>query len=107
MAGGGDIVLATLCAGLLIGFVAEWWGARRDEPAAIFAISAAIPMVPGTYMYKAVQGLLGIATLPQGADGAQLLISAGVSGITAGMIVIALAFGVAAPMLLWPRTAHQ
>jgi uncharacterized membrane protein YjjB (DUF3815 family) len=107
MVGGGDIVLGTLCAGLLIGFFAEWWGARRDEPGAIFAVSAAIPMVPGTYMYKAVQGLLGMATLPHGADGTQLLVSAGVSGITACMIVIALAFGVAAPMLLWPRTAHH
>ncbi|WP_028450142.1 MULTISPECIES: threonine/serine exporter family protein [Chitinibacter] len=104
---GGDIVLGTLCAGLLIGIVAEWWGSRQDQPGAIFAVSAAIPMVPGTYMYKAVQGLLGIATLPHGADGTQLLVSAGVSGVTAAMIVIALAFGVAAPMLLWPRTAQH
>ncbi|QLG88944.1 threonine/serine exporter family protein [Chitinibacter bivalviorum] len=101
---GGDIVLATLCAALLIGLVAEWWGARHNEPSAIYAVSAAIPMVPGTYMYKAVQGLLGLARLPHGADGSQLLVAAGVSGITACMVVIALAFGVAAPLLLWPKS---
>jgi uncharacterized membrane protein YjjB (DUF3815 family) len=99
----GDIVLGTLLAAILIGLIAEWWSARRNEPAVIYAISAAIPMVPGTYMYKAVQALLGIATLPAGDSGQALLVAAGVSGVKAGMIVLALAFGIAAPILLWPK----
>lgn len=99
----GDIVFATLVAAILIGLIAEWWSARRNEPAIIYAISAAIPMVPGTYMYKAVQALLGIATLPTGDSGEALLIAAGVSGVKAVMIVLALAFGIAAPILLWPK----
>lgn len=99
----GDIVLGTLVAAILIGLIAEWWSARRNEPAVIYAISAAIPMVPGTYMYKAVQALLGIATLPSGDSGQALLVAAGVSGVKAGMIVLALAFGIAAPILLSPQ----
>ena len=62
-----------------------------------------IPMVPGTFMYKAVQALLGIATLPVGESGQELLVAAGVSGVKAGMIVLALAFGIAAPLLLLPK----
>ncbi|MBM5572888.1 MULTISPECIES: threonine/serine exporter family protein [Deefgea] len=99
----GDIVLGTLVAAILIGLIAEWWSTRRNEPAIIYAISAAIPMVPGTYMYKAVQALLGIATLPVGESGQELLVAAGVSGVKAGMIVLALAFGIAAPLLLLPK----
>ena len=99
----GDIVLGTLVAAILIGLIAEWWSARRNEPAVIYAISAAIPMVPGTYMYKAVQALLGIATLPTGDTGQALLLAAGVSGVKAVMIVLALAFGIAAPILLSPQ----
>ena len=102
----GDIVFGTLVAAVLIGLIAEWWSARRSEPAVVYAISAAIPMVPGTYMYKAVQALLGIATLPAGDSGQALLIASGVSGVKAGMIVLALAFGIAAPILLWPQSAH-
>lgn len=103
MAMQGDIVLATLVAAILIGLIAEWWSTRRNEPAIIYAISAAIPMVPGTYMYQAVQALLGIANLPAGDTGHALLIAAGVSGVKAGMIVLALAFGIAAPLLLLPK----
>ncbi|MGL4996549.1 MAG: threonine/serine exporter family protein [Deefgea sp.] len=98
-----DIVLATLVAAILIGLIAEWWATRRNEPSIIYAISAAIPMVPGTYMYKAVQALLGIATLPGSDGGEALLVAAGVSGVKAGMIVLALAFGIAAPLLLLPK----
>jgi uncharacterized membrane protein YjjB (DUF3815 family) len=99
----GDIVLGTLVAAILIGLIAEWWSTRRNEPAIIYAISAAIPMVPGTYMYKAVQALLGLATLPASDNGQALLVAAGVSGVKAGMIVLALAFGIAAPLLLLPK----
>ncbi|MBM5574234.1 threonine/serine exporter family protein [Deefgea sp. CFH1-16] len=99
----GDIVFATLAAAILIGLIAEWWSTRRNEPAIIYAISAAIPMVPGTYMYKSVQALLGIASLPATETGQALLVTAGVSGVKAVMIVLALAFGIAAPLLLWPK----
>ena len=103
MAMNGDIVLGTLLAALLIGLLAEWWAGRRNEPAQIYAISAAIPMVPGTFMYKSVQALLGIATMPAGQNGQDLLVSAGVSGVKAVMIVVALAFGTGIAALLWPK----
>jgi uncharacterized membrane protein YjjB (DUF3815 family) len=99
----GDIVFGTLLATLLIGIVAELWADRHNQPGVIYAISAAIPMIPGKSMYQSVQALLGIATMAAEADGSALLISAGVHGVKAIMIVLALAFGIAAPLLLLPK----
>ena len=99
----GDIVFGTLIAAVLIGLFAELWADRHNQPGAIYAISAAIPMIPGKSMYQSVQAVLGIATLEAGQNGADLLITAGVSGVKGIMIVLALAFGIAAPLLLMPR----
>ncbi|UXY15918.1 threonine/serine exporter family protein [Chitiniphilus purpureus] len=103
---GCDIVLGTLVAALLIGFVAEWWGRRNRQASPVYAVCAAIPMVPGTPMYQAVQALLGIAGADSADVAGQYLISAGVSVVRASMILLALALGIAAPALLWPRRAR-
>lgn len=106
---GGDIVLGTLLGGVVIGIAAEWWAKRHHMIPTVYSISAAIPMVPGTFMYKAVQGLLGIATLsrlPAGMaqDSAQqLLTDASINAVKASMILMALAFGIAAPILFLPH----
>ncbi|KAF0813898.1 hypothetical protein IGB42_01577 [Andreprevotia sp. IGB-42] len=98
----GDLVLGTLAGAVVIGLLAELHARRRHEPGAIYAISAAIPLVPGKSMYESVQAMLGIAVLPANADGSALIAIAGVSAIKAAMILMALAFGIAAPMLLRP-----
>lgn len=99
---GGDIVLGTLFGAVLIGLTAEWWASRHRHIGAIYAISAAIPMVPGTYMYKAVQALLKISSVTQ-ANPETILVDAGTNAVKASMILMALAFGIAAPILLWPQ----
>ena len=106
---GGDIVLGTLLGGVVIGIAAEWWAKRHHMVPTVYSISAAIPMVPGTFMYKAIQSLLGIATmsgLPAGTSqesAQQLLMAASVSAVKASMILMALAFGIAAPILFLPH----
>lgn len=100
---GGDIVLGTLTGAVLIGLGAEWWASRHRHIGTIYAISAAIPMVPGTYMYKAVQALLKLSNLTAQADVEAILVDAGVNAVKGGMILMALAFGIAAPVLLWPQ----
>ncbi|MDR3409781.1 MAG: threonine/serine exporter family protein [Formivibrio sp.] len=103
---GGDIVLGTLFGGVVIGIAAEWWAKRHRMIPTVYSISAAIPMVPGTFMYKAVQGLLGIANiskLPAAQENAQLLLTdASINAVKASMILLALAFGIAAPILFLP-----
>lgn len=102
---GGDIVLGTLVGGVLIALAAAWWAVRHQMIPTVYSICAAIPMVPGTYMYKAVQALLGIANISKVSDtvAQQLLMDAGVNAVKAGMILMALVFGIAAPILFLPH----
>jgi len=100
---GGDIVLGTLIGAVAMGLGAEWWASRHRHIGTIYAISAAIPMVPGTYMYKAVQGLLQLSNLGAQANVEAILVDAGVNAVKGVMILMALAFGIAAPVLLWPQ----
>ena len=108
MVSGGDLVLGSLLGGLAIGVAAEWWGARHHMIPTVYSVSAAIPMVPGTLMYKAVQALLGVANLSSPLAGGnqdiaqQLLVDSGVNSVKAGMALMALAFGIAAPILFRP-----
>lgn len=102
---GGDLVLATLAGGVIIGIAAQWWAKRHEMIPTVYSISAAIPMVPGTFMYKAVQGLLGIANVSKLSEDAaqQLLTDASINAVKACMILMALAFGIAAPILFLPH----
>ncbi|SMC20455.1 Uncharacterized membrane protein YjjB, DUF3815 family [Andreprevotia lacus DSM 23236] len=99
----GDVVLGTLIAAVVIGLLADLWAGRQGDPPAIYAISAAIPLVPGKFMYESVQALLGIAVLPADGNGAALIATAGISAVKAAMILLALSFGIAAPLLLRPH----
>ncbi|WP_148713882.1 threonine/serine exporter family protein [Chitinolyticbacter meiyuanensis] len=103
---GSDIVLGTLLAALLIGICAEWWSRRARQAAPVYAVCAAIPMVPGTYMYKAVQALLQLATVTDASQAQPHLVDAGYNIVKAAMILLALAIGIAAPALLWPKKGH-
>jgi hypothetical protein len=54
-------------------------------------------------MYKAVQGLLQLSNLGAQANVEAILVDAGVNAVKGVMILMALAFGIAAPVLLWPQ----
>lgn len=105
---GGDLVLGSLFGGLLIGVLAEWLGKRNRMIPTVYSIGAAIPMVPGTLMYKAVQALLGVAKLSVPIAGSsqalaqQMLVDAGINSVKASLALMALAFGIAAPILFRP-----
>lgn len=106
---GGDIVLGTLIGGMVIGFAAKWWASRHRMIPTVYSICAAIPMVPGTPMYKAFQALLSIANLTKLPSDTvhnvaqQLLVDAGVNGVKACLILVALVFGIASPILFMPH----
>lgn len=103
VAQGGDLVAGTLLAAIVVGFCAQALARTTGHVSPIYAISAVIPMVPGTFMYRAVQAMLRIATLPAAVHGNALLEQAGVNAIRAGMILLAITIGIAAPRLVWPR----
>lgn len=101
MSGGMGMVSATLCAALLVGVLATILARRYGVSGTLFAVGPAIPLVPGSYAYKAVMGILMVAESPQLERGTELLLAAFDSGIKAVLTILFLSFGIALPGLMW------
>jgi uncharacterized membrane protein YjjB (DUF3815 family) len=101
MSGGMGIVLATLGAALLIGVLATILAERFAVSGALFAVSPAIPLVPGSYAYKAVMGLVMAANSPELEPHSELLLAAFDNGLKAMLTILFLSFGIALPGLVW------
>ena len=102
MSGGGmGIVLATLCAALLVGVLATILAQRFGVSGTLFAVGPAIPLVPGSYAYKAVMGLVMAANSPELEPGGELLLAAFDNGLKATLTILFLSFGIALPGLVW------
>lgn len=93
---------ATLAAATLVGFLSKALAHHLEMPALIFAITGAIPMVPGTFAYNTMLGLLRLAGAGPG-DGGPLLMEVAVSATKTALILGAIATGIAAPSLLFQR----
>ena len=100
MSGGMGMVSATLGAALLVGVLATILARRHEVSGTLFAVGPAIPLVPGSYAYKAVMGIVMAAELPPERS-AELLLVAFDSGIKAALTILFLSFGIALPDLLW------
>lgn len=98
---GMSVEIATLFGATLVGFAAFFMARRAQAPALIFGITGAIPMVPGWFAYRAMIGIISFSTNTP-AD-SQLLLSASNSAIKTGVILAAIAVGIAAPALLFER----
>ncbi len=93
---------ATLLAATVIGFMGVSLARRLQSPTAIFTVPAVIPMVPGTFAFRAMLGILEITNM--GVFGSTpVLVEAGVNGVKTGLILAALAGGIIAPRLLFRR----
>ncbi len=99
--GGAGIVLATLCAALLVGVLATILAQRFAVSGTLFAVAPAIPLVPGSYAYKAVMGLVMVANSPDLEHDSELLLAAFENGIKATLTILFLSFGIALPGLAW------
>ncbi len=96
------IVPSTLAGAVVIGFTAEYAGRYWHAPAVLFAVSGAIPMVPGSFAYRAMLGVIRISTATA-ETGMPILIDAGINFVATGLILAALAFGTAMPTLIFRR----
>ena len=99
--GGLGMVSATLCAALLIGVMATILAQRYGVSGTLFAVGPAIPLVPGSYAYKAVMGIVMVAESPQLERSTELLLTAFDNGIKAVLTILFLSFGIALPGLAW------
>jgi uncharacterized membrane protein YjjB (DUF3815 family) len=101
MSAGTGMVSATLFAALLIGVLAAILAQRFAVSATLFAVSPAIPLVPGTYAYKAVLGVVMFANSPELEPGGEVLLAAFDHGLKATLTIVFLSLGIALPGLVW------
>ena len=101
MTSGMGIVLATLGAALFIGVLATILAQRFTVSGTLFAVGPAIPLVPGSYAYKAVMGMVMAANAPEQEPHGELLLVAFDNGLKATLTILFLSFGIALPGLVW------
>ncbi len=99
---GMSIVPATLAGAVVIGFFSEYCSRRWHAPPMLFTVSGAIPMVPGSFAYRAMLSMIRITTADP-SNGVSIMVDAGINFATTGLILAALALGIVAPQLLFRR----
>ena len=100
-----DLIAGTLIGALAMGFLAQVFARHFRAPAVALAFPGVVAMVPGAYAFRAVLGILQIA---QGAATSGTVIETMSLLATAGLMVGAIAVGIAAPALLIPpRTSGR
>jgi uncharacterized membrane protein YjjB (DUF3815 family) len=99
---GVEIEIATLVGATIIGFMGVWMAWRWKMPSAVFTISASIALVPGSFAFRTMMGLLELAVSDPSVGGA-LLVEVSINAIKTGLILGAIAVGIALPALLFVR----
>ena len=97
---GGGIVLGSFLGAMLVGFLSINAAHYRHSPPFIFAIPAVIPMVPGAFAYRMMLGVIRLTSNLDHNAFLQLLEETVDNGLKAFFVLMSLALGVSAPMLL-------
>ncbi len=99
---GFSIEAATLVGATAVGFLGEFFSRRWDAPVPIFTVSGVIPLVPGSFAFSAMINLIQFADTGPTANTA-LFLEATYNFIKTALVLGAIAFGIAAPTLLFQR----
>lgn len=102
---GVSIEAATLGASVVLGFVGElcarWW----KLPGSVFMVTGSVLLVPGFFAFRAMMGIVQVATTPVSSFLLQSqLTEASVNIIKTGLILAAIAVGTSVPGLLFFRS---
>lgn len=96
---GFDLLAGTLIGALVVGFLAQAFARHFRAPAVALAFPGVVAMVPGVYAFRAVFGTLQIA----GSAASVATVNETLSLLaTVGLMVGAIAVGIAAPASLFP-----
>jgi uncharacterized membrane protein YjjB (DUF3815 family) len=95
------IVIASLAGAALVGILSVSAAHNKHAPPLVFSIPSVIPMIPGAFAYKMMLGFIKLSG-PVVLNGAyyQTLAETTSNGLKAVFILMALAAGVAIPMLI-------
>jgi uncharacterized membrane protein YjjB (DUF3815 family) len=88
---------ATFIASSCMGFLGLYWSRKYLIPRPVFTVASVIPMIPGSYAFTAMVGLVEINT-----GGYSLILMQAVmeNGLRTLFILTALSFGLALPSIL-------
>lgn len=101
------VILGTLIASIFVGFVSIAAAHSKHSPPFVFAIPAVIPMVPGSFAYHTMKGIIRLAYNQTPEDFLPLLNETVTNGFKTMFILLAIAVGVFAPMLLTARESAK
>ena len=94
---GGGIILASAAGAAGVGFasipVSHW----RHVPPIVISIPSVIPLIPGSYAYRSILGLISFVSHTE----AEVLTKTAYDAVMTFFIVLALSLGVTLPMLLF------
>ena len=99
---GTDVITGTLIGALIAGALSQIFAHRLHAPAATFAFPGVVAMMPGSYAFGAVIGGLDLV---HGSVAPGLATQTFSLGITVILLVLAIATGITAPILLVPSAA--
>ena len=94
------LVLSTLSGSCFIGFASVLAAHYRKAPPMTFALPALIPMIPGLFTYKAMVGVMKLTAQKDPEAYSKLFFETVHNGLLALFVILALAAGVAIPMLI-------
>ncbi len=97
---GANIVFSSLAGAFFIGFLSVISAHIKHVPPFVFAIPAVIPMVPGAFAYRMMLGIIHLTDQIDSITFQTLLEETVSNGLKAFFILMSLALGVSAPMLL-------
>lgn len=95
-----NIILACFIGSTSIGIISIPLAHKIHSPPLIFSIPSIIPMIPGTFAYRMMLGLLKIATHTTETGMNEVLVDTAQYGINVMLILLSLSVGVSAPMLI-------
>ncbi|WP_413699711.1 threonine/serine exporter family protein [Psychromonas sp. KJ10-10] len=94
---GFHIEWATLIASSSMGFVGLYWSRKRLIPRPVFTVASVIPMIPGSFAFTTVIGLVEINTAGYSVEIMQIVAE---NGLKTLFILGALSLGLALPSIL-------
>ena len=95
------IVVATFAGASLVGLLSVYAAHNKHAPPLVFSIPSVIPMIPGAFAYRMMLGLMQLSgTAVSNETYYQTLAETTSNGLKTMFILMALAVGVAIPMLI-------
>jgi len=88
---------ATLVASSSMGFLGLYWSRKHLIPRPVFTVASVIPMIPGSFAFTTVVGIMGINTSGYSVELMQIVVENGLRTLS---ILAALSFGLALPSII-------